>query len=802
MRNTLPLFVVLVSLSLAGCFGDGDEPSPRKETGSTKIEETIFGGEEPDINTAFRASWDPSVGILPYPNDILGFLANGTTDGSLNLTPSSFQPLVADLNQVDGFSTSARIQTNFSEPVSAASLTPASVFLLEVAVDPGTRAVVGLGDDAIIRLQTTGNPFLVQGVDYDVSVAPDSNSGGQTIQLKPILPLNEGAVQTLPGNEGRFNAYLMILMGGDNGITNGNGTAAVADTTFEQIKQGYLAGLIQIPDDPADIPVDDLTLEELLALFTAAQLATAEALGLNVADIISTSSFSTLNVSDVMETVSALAQPGDSAVQRAVTPLPLPLPGGGVLPAGTPVTTALVLTLLGVDPDAVPGEGDVYAGTITLPYYQAPAENPQDTSILTEYWVGNAGVNPLDPDSTVLSRFNPAPVKRADVTVPALIAIPNDNTDYAAALGGTAIKPPEGWPVVIFNHGITRNRMDMFAIAEPWTNSGFAVIAIDQPLHGIAVAPLDPTLPPAEIAAIIAENPEVLFRIPGVDERTFDVDLVTGATPGTPPDGVIDPSGVHFINLSSGLTSRDNSREAASSLITLTRTLPTIDIDADGTADFDGSRNYFQGISLGSITGTTYLGSDSTVVSATLGVGGGVLVDLLLDSFAFGPSIEAGLSAASPLLIPNTALYNNFLRDFQNIVDGGDPINFAAEAAARHAIHFIEVEGDLVVPNSASNRLAGAMGVTEVTAPGPNVDPAGWVGRVCFTEGSHGSQADPSSSPAATAEMTAETVVFSAGFPPLTLPGDGQTILIQDPSIIGDFAAGNCQAPNRPRFGT
>ena len=29
----------------------------------------------------------------------------------------------------------------------------------------------------------------------------------------------------------------------------------------------------------------------------------------------------------------------------------------------------------------------------------------------------------------------------------------------------------------------------------------------------------------------------MLFRIPGVAERTFDVDLITGGTPGTPPDG-------------------------------------------------------------------------------------------------------------------------------------------------------------------------------------------------------------------------------------------------------------------------
>ena len=467
MRNTLPLFVVLVSLSLAGCFGDGDEPSPRKETGSTKIGESIFGGEQPDLNTDFRPFWDPSIGILPYPNDLAGFADNPSTDGSLNLRNlGPLTPLVEQLNQLDGFSTNARMQANFSAALNGDSLTPASVFLLEVAVDPSLRVVLGLADDAIIRLQATGNPFLVQGEDYDVSVATDIGSGGVTIQLKPLKPLNEGAFQTLPGNEDLLNAYLMILMGGENGIRSTDGNTAVADTAFEQIKQGYLAGVIQLPDDPSELP-PDLPQEDQIALFTAAQLATAEALGLNVADIVSTSSFSTLNASAVMNTVSAITGPQASSLQQVFTPVPLELPDGTPIPAGTPVTTALVLGLLGVDASVIPGEGDVYSGTMELPYYLTPAADPNDTSIVTKWWVGATGVNPIDPESTVLSRFNPVPVTQATLTVPVIITIPNDNTAYADALGGSAVKPPEGWPVVIFNHGITRNRLDMFASPSP-----------------------------------------------------------------------------------------------------------------------------------------------------------------------------------------------------------------------------------------------------------------------------------------------------------------------------------------------
>ena len=799
MRIILPLFITAMSLSLAGCFGDGDEPSPPKETGSTAIEESIFGGGEP--NTSFRPRWDPSVGLLPYPNDLAGFLANGTTDGSLNLTNlGPLTPFVDQLNQLDGFSTNARIQASFSAALDASSFTPASVFVVEVAVPPAGRFPVNLADETYFRLKTTNNPFLVQGEDYEVTVAQDIDTGGTTLQITPLKPLNEGAFQTFPGNEQLFNAYLVILMGGENGIRSDEGETAVADTTFEQIKQGYLSGAIQLPEDPSQIP-PDLSDDELIALFTAAQLAAAESLGLNVADIVVTSGFSTLNVSSVMNTVSAQAAPGASALQQSFVPFDLPLEDGTVIPAGTPVTTALALGLTGRGElaEALPGEGDLYAGTLTLPYFLTPAEDPQDTAILTEFWTGSAGLNPSDPESTVLSRFNPVPVKQADVTVPVLISIPNENTAWAAAAGG-AFPPETGWPVVIFNHGLTRNRTDMIVAAEPWNDLGFAVIAMDQPLHGLAVPPLVPGSP-EEILAQIQANPSVVFRIPDVDERTFDVDLITGngVSGGAPgePDGIIDRSGAHFNNIATPIVGRDNNRQAAADLITLTRTLPTMDLDNDGSPDFDGSRTYFQSISLGSITGTIYLGSDPTVVSGTLGVGGGVIVDLLLDSFAFGPSIEEGFIAQG--LTPNTSIYNNVLRDLQNIIDQGDPINYAAAAAENHAIHFIEVTGDLVVPNSASNRLAAEMGVTEVTDPGPNVDPAGWVGRVCFTEGDHGSQLDPTASLPATLEMIAQTVVFSAGNPQAPLPADGQTILIRDPNVVGDFAAGDCQTPDRPR---
>lgn len=810
MRSRYSVALAALALALAGCLSDAKDPDrPPPGTGDGVP-------EVPVASATFRALFSPLQAIVPYPNDILGFVAAPGTDGTLNLPAQPLQPLAPLVNQLDGFSTNARITANFTRRVAPASLTPASVFLLEVAISPATKAVVGLSDAtlckiaaappancAAIGVAATGNPFLVQGVDYSVSVASDIDAGGQTVALKPLRPLNSNRANLFtPGTE---NGYLMFLT---SGITDTNNTPAAPDTTYAQIRAGFISGAIQLPPPGSPLP-PGLTTQQLLGLFISAHLAVGETLGIAPGNVIVTASFTTLDTNTVLETVAEMAEAGESEVGRLLTPIPLPVAPGVVLPPGTPVTTALVLGLQGVDASAIPGEGDVYAGSLEVPYYLAPATGPNSNAPLTNPWIA-ATESPLDGASLVLNKYNPVPLKRADQPVPVVVTVPNDNTAYAAALGGTAIKPPTGWPVVIFYHGITRNRLDMFALTEPLNNAGFAVIAIDQPLHGIPVAEIDfANTPPEEIAAILAATPTVLFRVPGVPERTFDLDLSNNTTGAAGPDGNIDASGTHFINLSNGLVSRDNLRQAAADLVALTRSIPAIDLDGDGTPDLDGSRVHFIGTSLGGMNGTTFLSVEDGVATATLGVPGGVVSDLLLDSFSFGPRIEAGLIGNG--LVPNTSLYNNFIRDLQNLVDAGDPISHAARAAGNSAIHFIQVEADTVVPNSASNRLAAEMqrtGLTDVAfSPTPIVDPAGLKARVCFTAGaSHGSQLDPGTTPesaTATGEMQGQQVVFIAGVP-MALPANGQTLIFGasgSPIAQGAYGAfpGNCNAPDRQR---
>jgi len=395
--------------------------------------------------------------------------------------------------------------------------------------------------------------------------------------------------------------------------------------------------------------------------------------------------------------------------------------------------------------------------------------------------------------------------------------VPNANSLYH--LGGGPLPRPGGWPVVILQHGITRNREDMLAAADSFADAGFVVAAIDIPLHGVTNTK-DP------LYATDA-NPAYTGIIPkgtGSIERTFDLDLNTnqgnGVIPGSPPDHVIDPSGSHFINIASPLTSRDNLRQGVADLVMFTRLLPTLSLGPGGTISQSPNDIHFLGLSLGAIEGTTLMAvvgvpgmGVPAISTATLSAPGGNLTQLLLQSPSFGPPINAGIEALSQgLITPGTTAYAYFFRDQQTVVDAGDPINYVALATAAHPIHVQQVIGgtpqpagcmpgvpppnncpDQVVPNSATQALitASAYGpepLVQIKAGQAPVvmNPNGIRGYVNFIEGDHGSLLDGKVLPV-TVEMQTEAISFTgAPIPPAGIPANppGSTLLLANPTVI------------------
>jgi hypothetical protein len=549
---------------------------------------------------------------------------------------------------------------------------------------------------------------LIQDTHYSVGVAPDAQVGTSILEIRPLRPLESSSSLVDPNARGV--GYLVVLT---NGITTAAG-AATPDADYAAFKAVINAGGPTCPGLTGST--------QSLCQLTAGHLQIAQAVGVNPANVVLTFSFTTQATRDTM-----------ARLWQASTAQPI----GAVF---TGLTTAAINS-------ALPGIANIHAGTLRVPYYLSRAQPT------TGSW--QAAPFAADATSRHVTRFNPIPVATDNLTIPLLVTVPNGMAP------GAGVKPVAGWPVLIFQHGITRDRTDMFALADSFAQAGFVVAAIDQPLHGIT----DPMNP------LYARNPPPAT---GSIERTFDLDLLNNASGAAGLDGIIDSSGAHFIQLTSLLTSRDNSRQAAADLMALTRSLPNLNLDADPAGDIDPARIHFLGHSLGGIVGGVYLGATPApnIVTATLAMPGGRIANLLRESPTFGPRIIQGLTAQG--LPPGTTLFEQFFRDAQTVIDSADPANYITAAVTARPTHIIQVVGDgtpatrdQVVPNTATAYLINAAGgaITQITRPGaagPLVNPSGHRVFVNFVAGDHASILLPTASAAATQEMQTESVSFAA----------------------------------------
>lgn len=662
MRIRYAATALVAGLMLGGCPSSGPD-------GIGATDPTSGNGNPPAGAAAFRANFIPLSGVLPFPTDLY---FNGSTDGTLNIPATPFLPNVAALNALDGHSTVATANARFSQPINPATISAATVRMIEVTISNTTKATIGV------------RGVRVYGTDYTARVAPTFDSNGSTLEIVPLRPLTPSTGATNVG-------YLIVLT---NGIQDMAGNAAAPDKDYAAIKNAQ----------PTCAAITNASLNGI-CLLTGAQLQIAAAVGVPAANIVLSFSFSTQSTRDSGVIAAALAVPTAIVAQftgRNLSQLGLPLP---------PIA-------------------NVYVGTLAIPYYHNP------NAPLTGSWRGAPFTAvPGMPTTTHLSRFNPVPVVQSNPNIPLFVTVPN------AASG--QLKPVAGWPVVIFQHGLRGNRSQSAAIAAAYASQGFVVAAIDIPLHGItAVAS------PLYMGAL---------------ERTFNLDLVNNATGAPGADGAIDPSGTHIINLTSLLTSRDNLRQAAADIAQLTRSLPGLDLDGDTMSDIDASRIHFSGISLGGIVGTVANALPIATRSAYLSVPGGGIAGLLRESLALSPTINAGLAASG--LVPGSTLYEQFFRDAQTVVDAGDPLNYIAATVAARPTLLTQVRNDVVVPNTATQRLVAAGGFVKASTAGLTPVAAGMGRWVHFTSGSHGSLLDPTASLAVTTEMQthAASLVASGG---------------------------------------
>ncbi|MBL6751497.1 MAG: hypothetical protein ISP90_13290 [Nevskia sp.] len=732
----------------------------------------------PNATALFDPAPASGAPVIPFPFDGLFGLFQGAATPTLAI-PGVPAPLT-DANQIDGFSTTASIY-----------------------VDIGGQIDYGTVPANLLFINTATGKKLVYGTDFKVenenATAP--NGSGQVLPISAqrsrllISPLKPLAQST---------TYAVVLT---TGIKTLKGADVVASDAFNITSSAT--------------PVSQQT-NPALAQYNAAEQAELEGLRSQLiyplVQKISAATF--IPASQFVLAWSFTTESIHDSLDAAVAAAPAFVHGSGdtltIAPSGQ--TTALVGGL---------GLADLWAGTVAVPYYLQAADGSHDAAPLFDYWKADpAQPNPtakllgavpctafaagavvngvtLQPSASTTGCF-PVPVRQSVQTIPVIVTVPH------------GVAPPAGgFPVVIFQHGVTRNREDALAVADSLAAAGFVVVAADLPLHGVA-----PT------NALLGGGPDPFYRnqlFAGTGaaalmtgERTFDLDLENNATGAAGPDGIPDSSGTWFINLQSLISSRDNVREAVADLAALANSIKTNGIQVLGTGPLPVNPNrigYF-GHSLGAIVGSTFLAEDTDVQAAVLANPGGGVSKLLNASGTFGPVIAAGLAAAGGPQ-QGTDDYETFLRFSQTLSDAGDPINYAAGVHGGHAVDLIEVIDDTVVPNSAlstcpstlnpatvtstpnllsdcpqvvipgtavveqdytiepgylsgTNPLYQAMGLTvdgPLTPPvnTPNVITGASLGYVVqFAQGTHGSVLDPTAFPAVTREMQSEAAQFLA----------------------------------------
>ena len=797
MKKLVLSLAIASTLGLSAC---GDETIQDVE------KEVVDNGTA--VTASARVKFDPSAGAagLSIPNDLI---FQGTVDGTLEIPVADptdgSDPFVA-ISALDGWSISQPFPLAIEFPAGTSlnadsASEPASVRIFETimggdASDADCTSVTrGLACKVVGEL-VFGQHFVTQ-------------KSGNNVVVVPTQPLKAET------------SYIMVMT---NNLRDNNGKAVAGSTTYELARQ-----------DINTLPLGNasqLGLQGAINSYEAAVIAA----GVDSDTIIYTAAMTTQSTTRVLSTVKAVMA---ASVPQMLANAQQGIPAIGV--ADTGISVANVLDGL-IPAELIPlySAANYIRGSITLPYYSGvpSAENP--LAPVNDWWrarcdsgatlAGLAAANPsvipagpLDANdgfcmnfglrdlSSVmaidternLTKFNPIPATSAMLPIDVQMTTPDLAVANAvrASMSLPALEEPaNGWPVAILVHGITSTKEQMLPITGLLSLYGIATIAIDQPLHGSR----------------------------GFDLNGDDVDDINTSTVST----------LHYVNLGSMLTMRDNTRQSTADLLGLRLGMNFLG-SADNSVKIDSSKVHLLGHSLGGIYGMNTVGLANTpldpqidglfkITSTSLAMPGLMLANFGLDSPAFeglaksnltlqlSPDFAAAVAATLPENYNQAELsafyfafydalsaeqkatldagFAQFTFAAQTVTDSGDPIAYVqALAATQTPTHLIEVVGngvDNLSDQTVTNRAPFTpMGGTEpaiafLGLQGVSEDTNG-SGAVRFVNGHHSSILDPRPTAAspdaelsarATQEMQTQVATFFASM--------GQLIKITDSAVV------------------
>ncbi|MBE0362306.1 hypothetical protein PULV_a2911 [Pseudoalteromonas ulvae UL12] len=803
------LLSLAITAALTGC-GGGESLEDIKNKEITVI-------------PASTVAFDPSNGVVSVPNDLL---FGGTKDGTLNMPGEAAEQInYADpqtaLGALDGWSTQTPYVIDLIFPANVSLdqtsvVTPDSVRIFEVImgaslVDQDCSTVpAGLGCKLVGE--------LTYGVDFATKPVGDS------IAIIPLRPFKPGS------------SYINVLT---TGVKDSEGRSVKPSSTYSLVKQDInTLPLVTPAQKQLQTAINSyenvitssgmITKEEIIfsgamtmqsvgtALSTAKKLMAAnlqlnpaalprvaintDAPVISVADI-----FASLGMTDINPLFSAVKY------QKGTIALPI----YNKMPQGTGMEALAQSTWQGLCDNAVTVAG--YKALAGAAYPVDPVSEADGLCFaLSEGRLRDLG---LDPQKH-LTKYNSVPKVQYLENTEVQFTTPDSDLsliNYVRSTQGLpAIAMPEsGWPVVILQHGITRQKEDMLAVTAALTLQGFATIAIDHPMHGT---------------------------------RGIDVDA-----DGQDDFNATTKSVLHYMNLTSLLVARDNLRQSAADLLALRLGLNFINVPNINSQDVS-----YVGQSLGSVVAPMFmtqanqsLGNPMVdamfkVSSASLSSGGGGVASFLLESQEFGPFIQASVLTAAGTdesaeflafvqSVPAncvayaadpeafvTCSYGEFMASLQQagevekianiqaaftqftfaaqtVLDGADSTNYAAALQVTGTpVHISLVVGDgmdnkmdtVIPPYTMNNPLASTIpfaamaGLSVATETQMTAEPMSYVTK--FIKGHHGSLLTPATRDGAgataeeSARANAEMQLQMATF----LASRGRMLVVGDSSLL------------------
>ncbi|HIF9267321.1 TPA: VolA/Pla-1 family phospholipase [Photobacterium damselae] len=702
MKKHYLALIIAASLGLTACGGDS------KTTGTPTVNPDIADSLKAETKVNFDIISNPTAPIIVMPT----YLAMDQQDGTLSVESSAVDPtnlgdpLVA-MGETDGWSTSQPIQINFTgNPLDPT--TGSDSFHLIKSGDPTNLA------------DTTQPTELVAGVDYQVMISGDTLTA---ILLKPLDPASNYM----------FAVTNDLLDSKGNPVGMSNSYAAIKATTPP--------------------PSSALLLAQTITHATENEFAQV---GVDKSKIIFSSWFTTASVGDVLfaaKSATALAiQNGAESVWKGtakaenITPSQL----SSLFKIGSPTDAG----------KTVEGKGEIYKGSITLPYYldirpdhflttpwqsgmpslakiqyvlthgsdadkQAVQQqlndlgvDPQDLAVvatdpkaqvrvlsaLTGAKITLADGKQLDPQR-IITRYSPVPELKSVQTFEYTLVLPTK----------TACQKSFTNAVTIYQHGVTSSKETLTdsALADQLIGDQCrAIFAINHPLHG---------------------------------DRG-----VAGQNAATNPS--------MYLNLASLTVARDNLRQSVTDVINLRASIGKIFAQMAQAPESIASLGVlkrlnptmgvnFVGHSLGAITGVDVANianrsignevADKTffnIDAVALANPGAEIPYLLLNSQGFSPLIKGSIVASvnkqfaaqckadgkdlndcysdyeQALITAGTpeslatlqalyASFNQFAFAAQTVMDTVDPINHSAFVPKELPVYLAQVKNDLVIPN-------------------------------------------------------------------------------------------------------